>query len=212
MICPQVTLDIALTDKAISIQSIASQHKISRTHVRRCFGAVALALCAKQAAFLAALPNLLKHAGRAPAVIYDRLKFDETRQRLRIPHFENLATLDQQCCSWAVLVQRRVFGMVLTTGERLEWRLSTRPCVMIASKSAGCYWDAIMENGKAVGKNQKEEINPSLVTALIADVVSAFPDCKCLAVAEVDADSSVQKMLSHKANQASSNIYIHLFF
>ena len=72
---------------------------------------------------------------------------------------------------------------------------------MIASKSAGCYWDAIMENGKAVGKNQKEEINPSLVTALIADVVVAFPDCKCLAVAEVDADASVMKMLSHKANE-----------
>ena len=86
--------------------------------------------------------------------------------------------LDPAMLSWAILVQRRVFGMVLTTGERLEWRLSTRPCVMIASKSAGCYWDAIMENGKAVGKNQKEEINPSLVTALIADVVAAFPDCK----------------------------------
>ena len=52
MICPQVTLDIALTDKAISIQSIASVHKISRQHVRRCFGAVALALCTKQAAFV----------------------------------------------------------------------------------------------------------------------------------------------------------------
>ena len=70
-------------------------------------------------------------------------------------------------------------------------------CIEVGRLLLGCY------HGKweGRGKNQKEEINPSLVTALVADVVAAFPDCKCLAVAEVDADASVMKMLSHKANE-----------
>ena len=84
--------------------------------------------------------NLLKPHG--VAIFFDTLKWDETQHSLSFELFPGLSR-SQRTSSWSILVQRRTFGFVTRTGRYVELTIGTLPAVLVASKNAGCIWEAL---------------------------------------------------------------------
>ena len=147
----------------------------------------------------------MKSSSLKPVLIYDRLKFDETCQRLTVP-FSALLTSNQRISSWSVLVQKRLFGIVFDNGARYEYMLPVPPAIMISSKNAGCYWDAILGANDGI-----EEVYSATTGKLISNIHSEFPECFALSLREVDAHSAVMKMVHHEANMMPDNVHLSFF-
>ena len=192
-------------DKCVSISSIARVNSLSRHQVRRCFATGALLSHSKVQNVLSSLPAVVKSSSVKPVLIYDRLKFDETCQRLTVP-FSALLTSNQRISSWAVLVQRRFFGIVFDNGAHYEYMLPIPPAIMVSSKNAGCYWDAILGANDGI-----KEVYSATTGKLISNIHSEFPECFALSLREVDAHSAVMKMVHHEASMTPDNVHSSFF-
>ena len=84
--------------------------------------------------------NVFKDSG--VAIFFDTLKWDETQQVLSFDLFPDLSR-SQRTSSWSILVQRRTFGIVTRQGKYVEFTVGTLPAVLVASKNAGCIWEAL---------------------------------------------------------------------
>ena len=81
---------------------------------------------------------LIKFRDSPPLLFWDRLKMDETEQKLTIV-CESKLLRDQQRTSWSVLVQKRVVGWLTRDGEVVDHILPCLPTILLASKTVGAY-------------------------------------------------------------------------
>lgn len=135
---PAEQLAIAFSRSAC-ITSIAKQHRVSRSYVRNVVCSVAYAVLQLTIRVLQSVLNMVEV--KAPSLVVDVLKFDETLQKLSLDCHDGMAR-DQRSTPWPILVQRRCL-VVVVDGRRWELALPMPPTILVGSKSAGAHWQGL---------------------------------------------------------------------
>ena len=130
--------------RAISLDTIANKYDVSTRTAREMFMSVALASLIAQTAWMADVLRRLIQNGINMS--WDRLKMDETLQMLtmEVTDTETDMPAGAHKLSWSVLVQHRVVGWQNVDETVEEYKLHMLPTIMISSKNAGCYHDALV--------------------------------------------------------------------
>ena len=174
----------------VAVTSIATQLKVSRAHVRNCFSS--LALCTWSLITKWMMDMLIKFRDSPPLLFWDRLKMDETEQKLTIV-CESKLLRDQQRTSWSVLVRKRVVGWLARDGDVVDHILPCLPTILLASKNVGAYHDGTTTQRNILQVNS------------FINLMRRWSD-DWISVRETDAAGPVMKALQHEANQLATDV------
>jgi hypothetical protein len=183
-----------------SVTSIAQSKRLGRHTVHHSAKTAAFVFLKLQEVFLTELRD---RAARRPQpcfdLLFDRIEFDETHQTLSVK-LSDLLTATQQSSKWSVSCIIHWLGFRIAGQRETQFvPLIRLPTVNIGSVSAGCLWDAVVEQAsyQPIRKLLNDLRQMSVHCFTIRELDAAGPNLKFLAheLAALRLDDKTAKVL-----------------